>query len=72
MTIGLEAPGPGSLAFHFKFFFSLQVRGIGAVSALMPEPFGPRKRLQSPAETEWASMSGVTSAKTARTYGFDR
>ena len=45
-TIGLDEPGPGSGLFHRTFFVSLQVSGR-LVSSLMPDPFGPRKRVQS-------------------------
>ena len=48
--IGLEAPGPGSAVFHLRFLVSLHSVGTGLSSGAMPDPLGPRNRVQSPAE----------------------
>ena len=45
--IGLDAPGPGSGAFHFKLAFGDQVDGNLEFDT--PDPDGPRKRVQSSA-----------------------
>jgi hypothetical protein len=59
--MGLDDPGPGSSAFHFRFSVSLQVVGVGWSSGLTPEPLGPRNRGQS-AESP---LLAATSAKEA-------
>ncbi|MEX2026477.1 MAG: hypothetical protein WEH44_04235 [Pirellulaceae bacterium] len=48
VTIGLEAPGPGSSVFHTTFSVALQVVG-SPLSLLAPPAERPRNPTQSPA-----------------------